>query len=255
MPALRLGLRLIKGLREDVARALVDDRRRHGAFVDINDVNRRARLDKRARLALARAGAFDMLAGHRRAAMWVAMDPRPPLFARLPDEQPSLLPPSEGEVLLLDYATVGLSVDDHPMRHVRPTLVERLSRRQRGRRPLLDSRDVQQCRQGMRVLVAGLVIGRQRPGTADGTCFITLEDEYGHVNVVVWGRDYERWRTTIITSRVLLVDAVIEREGIVIHAMARGVVAVSTTSQTFVGERADTSSTQMALPFASRDFH
>jgi error-prone DNA polymerase len=107
----------------------------------------------------------------------------------------------------------------------------------------------------MRVLVAGLVIGRQRPGTADGTCFITLEDEYGHVNVVVWGRDYERWRTTIITSRVLLVDAVIEREGIVIHAMARGVVAVSTTSQTFVGERADTSSTQMALPFASRDFH
>ncbi len=259
-PALRLGLRLIKGLNEAVARAVVADRDADGDFVDIADVVRRGRLDKRARLALARSGAFDPLAGHRRAAMWAAMDTRPPLFARLPDEQPSLFPPSDGEVLLLDYANVGLSVDDHPMLHLRPRLLEHLARRQRARQPqLFDSRDVRdKSRHKSRVLVAGLVIGRQRPGTADGTCFVTLEDEFGHINVVVWGRDFERWRSVIVTSRFLLFDAVIERAGIVIHAMARAVMAVSATSGDFIDSTdgdAGNGKRQIALPFASRDFH
>ena len=260
-PALRLGLRLIKGLREDVARVIVGDRNAHGAFVDIADVVRRGRLDKRARVALAQSGAFDSLAGHRRAAMWAAMDPRPPLFARLPDEQPSLFPPSSAEVLLLDYATVGLSVDDHPMRHVRPGLVDSLVRRHgrssSNRSKLIDSRELLKTRKAQRVLVAGLVIGRQRPGTADGTCFVTLEDEYGHINVIVWGRDYERWRATIVTHQFLLIDATIEREGTVIHAIARGVVGVSGRAVTGAAADDDTavSREQQALPFASRDFH
>ena len=285
-PALRLGLRLVKGLRKEVADVVAADRVAHGAFVDVADVVRRGRLDKRARLALAKAGAFDSLASHRRAAMWAAMDPRPPLFARLPDEQPSLFPPSDGEVLLLDYDSVGLSIDDHPMRYVRPVLVKHLAGRSSAREPkLFDSRDVRASRHKQRALVSGLVIGRQRPGTADGTCFITLEDEFGHINVVVWGRDFDRWRTMILTSRFLLFDAVIEREGIVIHAMARGVRAVSATAGVFdpararsegrqqliggevspptpqalrVGDKPQSGflfDAQIDLPFASRDFH
>ncbi len=259
LPTLRLGLRLVKGLSEKVGRAIENERRAHdgGGYDDINDVVRRCSLDKRARLALAKGGAFDGLAGNRRAALWVAMDPRPPLFARLPDEQPSLFPPSEGEVLALDYATVGLSVNDHPMRHVRPGVLEQLRRRARGRRPptLLDSRDVQNTRHGTRALMAGLVTGRQRPGTADGTCFITLEDEYGMVNVVVWGRDFDRQRATIVSSKFLLVDAVIERQGLVVHAIARAVMAVAPGAGTFDGGAKEAQQAQLAFPFEGRNFH
>jgi error-prone DNA polymerase len=256
MPTLRLGLRLVKGLHEDVGRAIEAERQR-GPFIDVADVVRRCRLDKRARLALAKGGAFDGLAGHRRSAMWLAMDPRPPLFARLPDEQPALFPPSSGEVLALDYATVGLSVSDHPMRHVRPGVEARLRARARGRRApkLLHSREVQQARHGTRALVCGLVIGRQRPGTADGTCFVTLEDEFGMVNVVVWGRDFDRQRVVIVTSRFLLVDAVIEREGLVVHAIARAVMGVSPEAGTFEGGAPEAREAQMLFPFAGRNFH
>jgi error-prone DNA polymerase len=253
--SLRLGLRLVKGLREDVARAIAAARQQ-GAFIDVGDVVRRCRLDKRARVALAKSGAFDALAGHRRAAMWQAMDPRPPLLARLPDEPASLAPPSSSEVLTLDYATVGLSVSDHPMRHVRPLVEARLRERARGRRApvLLDSRAVQQVRHGTRASVCGLVIGRQRPGTADGTCFLTLEDEYGMVNVVVWGRDFERQRVVIVTSRFVVVEAVIEREGLVVHAIARAVVGVSPRDGALWRGALDEREGQLAFPFAGRNF-
>jgi error-prone DNA polymerase len=260
-PALRLGLRIVKGLRHDVIAGLVVERARSGPFKDVADVVRRARLDKRARLALARSGAFDLLAGHRRAALWAALDPRPPLFASLRDDAPPLSAPTQGELLLLDYAHTGLSVDDHPMRHVRPELLARLAARVVGRRtpPLLDARGVADARHGTRALVAGLVTGRQRPGTADGTCFVTLEDEHGQVNVIVWGRDFDRWRTTIVGARFLLVDAVIERQGIVVHAIARAVAAVTPSAHAFgvaggVVEAAGPAGAQLALPFASRDF-
>jgi len=260
MPVLRLGLRLVKGLREDVGRA-IDAERAHGAYVDVADVVRRVRLDKRARTALAKAGAFDALAVHRRAALWAALDPRPPLLARLPDDQPSLFPPSEGEVLALDYATVGLSIADHPMRYVRPAITKTLARRARGRGrapPLLDSDGVARVRHGTRAFVCGLVIGRQRPGTADGTCFITLEDERGMVNVVVWGRDFERQRAIIVGHAFLLIDAVIEREGAVVHAIAKSVIGLSPPAGAFDGQgraAGEAAAAQMAFPFPSRDFH
>ena len=269
LPALRLGLRLVKGLHERSGRAIEHERRvgahtpstpggqTGGTFVDIGDVVRRGALDKRARLALAKSGAFDSLAGHRRAALWTAMDPRPPLFARLPDEQPSLFPPSAGEVLALDYATVGLSVDDHPMRHVRPGVIASLKQRSRGRRAplLLDSRAVLDVHHGTRALVCGLVIGRQRPGTADGTCFVTLEDEYGMVNVIVWGRDFERQRSIIVTNQFLLIDAVIERKGLVVHAIARAVMGISPQAGTFDGGSREGKDAQLAFPFDGRNFH
>jgi error-prone DNA polymerase len=104
---------------------------------------------------------------------------------------------------------------------------------------------VREAPHGTRALVCGLVIGRQRPGTADGTCFVTLEDEHGMMNVVVWGRDFERWRKTVVTSTFLLVEAAIERQGIVVHLIAKGVRAIEPKL----------SVSQLDLPFASRDFH
>jgi error-prone DNA polymerase len=261
-PTVRLGLRLVKALRAEVADGLVRERARGGPFVDVADAVRRGRLDKRARLALARAGAFDLLAGHRRAALWAALDPRPPLFSSLPDAAPALPAPTQGELLLLDYAHTGLSVDDHPMRHVRPGLLVRLaegvSGRLIGRRapPLLDSRGVADARHGTRALIAGLVTGRQRPGTADGTCFVTLEDEHGQINVIIWGRDFDRWRSTVVGAQFLLVDAVVERQGIVVHAIARAVRTITPSTETFSARDDDNraATTQLAFPFEARSF-
>jgi error-prone DNA polymerase len=233
--ALRLGLRQVKGLREETGRLIAAQR----PFVDVSDLVRRLDLDKRARHALGRSGALDSLATHRRAAVWAAMDKRPSLLRGLPDDDAAreLRAPSSSEILMLDYETVGLSIDDHPMLHVRRSLPADLGR-------VMSSRDVMAAPPKTKARVLGLVIGRQRPGTADGTCFVTLEDEHGLVNVVVWGRDFDRWRHTVVTATFLLVDGVIEREGLVVHLISHAVRSVR--------PRLDT---QMRLPFASRDFH
>jgi error-prone DNA polymerase len=102
------------------------------------------------------------------------------------------------------------------------------------------------------------VIGRQRPGTADGTCFVTLEDEHGAVNVIIWGRDFDRWRATVVAARFLLVDATIERQGAVVHAIARAVSAVRPAADTFSDDRGAApaaAQAQLAFPFAARNFH
>ncbi len=104
---------------------------------------------------------------------------------------------------------------------------------------------------GSRVRALGLVIGRQLPGTADGTCFVTLEDEHGHVNVIVWGRDSDRWRSTVVGAHFLLVEGVIERQAVVVHLIAHAVTEVRPKPGTFGGE----ARAQLELPFASRDFH
>jgi error-prone DNA polymerase len=242
---IRLGLRLIKGLREETGKKIAEERRTHGPFLDVSDLVRRCDLDKKARHALARAGAFDTLATHRRAAVWTAMDKRPGLLKGLTDDDAAAVlgAPSSAEVLLLDYATTGLSLDDHPMMHLRPALPKKLGR-------VLDSREVQSAPHGTRARTLGLVIGRQRPGTADGTCFVTLEDEHGMVNVIVWGRDFDRWRQTVVTAQFLLVDGVIERQGIVVHMIAKRVQAVRQSELDATGR-----AHQEELPFKSRDFH
>ena len=243
--ALRLGLRQVKGLREDVGRAIAAERAARGAFVDVADASRRCALDQKATGALARAGAFDGVSVHRRGAVWNAMVKRPPLLRDVPDEdvRGALQAPSQVELLLLDYQHAGLSLDDHPMRYVRPRLQETL-----GRERLLTAAEVHAAPHGTRGTTAGLVVGRQRPGTADGTVFVTLEDETGLTNVVVWGRDFEKWRATVTTSAFLLFRGVIEKEGIVVHLIAKDVVGVRPD---LVGDGAP----QLDLPFRSRDFH
>jgi error-prone DNA polymerase len=232
--AIRLGMRLVKGLREDVGKAIAENRKQHGDYVDVNDLVRRLDLDKKSRNALARSGALDGISANRRAAVWHALEKRPPLLRHLPDDDVRhvIKPPPSAEVLLLDYATTGLSIDDHPMKYVRPHLPS----------GTCTSQQLLEVPHQRRAKVCGLVIGRQRPGTADGTCFVTLEDEWGMVNVIVWGRDFDRWRQTVVTAQFLLVDGQVERQGQVMHVIAHKVTDVRVSKQ-------------MTLPFASRDFH
>jgi len=248
--AMRLGLRLVKGLGEKRGRALEEERRARGPFVDVNDCVRRCRLDAKAQRVLVRGGAFDRLGAHRRAAMWNTMGKRLPLLAYTRDDDAFGLTPHDAEeIMMLDYEHTGLSLDDHPMRYLRPRLQHRF-----GRQKLVSAKDISRAPHGTRVVVAGLVIGRQRPGTADGTCFVTLEDEGGLVNVVVWGRDFERWRTAVVTSSFLVFRGRVERQGIVVHLIADGVAAVTTSmvQKTDAELRAER---QLDFPFQARSFH
>ncbi|MDN3223130.1 error-prone DNA polymerase [Pseudomonas nunensis] len=214
-PAIRMGLRMIKGFREDDARC-IEAARARGAFVDIADLGERAQLDARAQEQLADAGALRGLAGDRHRARWevAGVEKQLGLFAGSPrQEEPevSLPKPSVGEDLQADYATVGTTLGPHPLALLRPELK---ARRCRSSKELLD------VEHGRPVSVAGLVTGRQRPGTASGVTFVTLEDEFGNVNVVVWRDLAERQRQVLVGSQLLKVDGRWEREGEVRHLIA-----------------------------------
>ncbi len=240
--ALRLGLRLVKGLGAACGQALVQERQARGVFVDVSDVSRRCALDRKSQQALAKAGAFDVVSAHRRAAIWNSMTPRLPLLQHTRDDDvgDALPVANSSELLLLDYAHTGFSLEDHPMKHVRPGLMATLKSEK-----LLTAKEIHDVKSGSRATTAGLVIGRQRPGTADGTCFVTLEDETGTTNVVVWGRDFDRWRVAVVTASFLLFRGVVEREGIVVHFIAKDVVVV-------VAELGASDRVQLEFPFKTR---
>jgi error-prone DNA polymerase len=213
-PALRLGLREISGLPAATAEAVMAARAR-SAFTSVEDLCHRANLDERARALLAEAGALRGLAGHRHRARWAiaGVEAQLPLFEASPREQAVTLPvPSAGEDLLADYARLGLSLGPHPMKLLRKQLT---ARRYRPSRELLD------LAHGSPVRVAGLVTGRQRPQTATGVTFVTLEDEDGPVNVVVWRDLGERQRRVLVESRVMGVDGRLETMDGVRHLVAR----------------------------------
>jgi error-prone DNA polymerase len=223
---LRLGLRLVRGIGESVARR-IEAVRSEWRFASVDDVVRRCDLRQRDVEALAEAGAFESLTPSRRAALWQARSPRAPgLF-----EEKSLREPPErlptlraGERLLLDYRHKGLSVGDHPMCHFREKL--------RARR-VVTAKELFECRQGQRVEVAGVVTCRQQPATASGVVFITLEDETGFLNLVLWSRVYEQYRLPARHASIMLARGVIERQG-----RAPG-VHVETPHDPLVDEAAD----------------
>ena len=194
--ALRLGMRQVNGLSEATASAIMSARAR-SPFTDVRDLCLRANLDEKARSALAEAGALQSLAGHRHAARWAVagVERQRPLLPGSPDEDDIVLPaPSQVEDVLSDYRVTGLTLGVHPLALLR----ERL-RRQR----VVDSRQLQDLPHGRGVHVAGIVTQRQRPGTASGVIFVTLEDEHGVVNVVVWARIAERRRKALLGARLL----------------------------------------------------
>jgi error-prone DNA polymerase len=216
-PTLRLGLRLVAGLKEDDARAIMAARA-DAPFHDIPDLARRARLDRGAMDALARADALHSLAGGRRHAMWEAAGvERPlPLSQARDDANPDLPPETAGEETVLDYAATGLSLRRHPLALLRPRLVERGA---------ADTRALNAARQGRWIKVPGLVLVRQRPGSAKGVVFFTVEDEWGTANLVLYPDIVTRDRAVVIGARLVLAEGRVERtetaEVPIIHLVVR----------------------------------
>ena len=236
-PFVRLGLRLINGLGSK-AQEIFEAARADGPFTSIEDFVHRTKFDRRALRHLAMAGAFDGFLKHepnlerRRAAIWEVLDvargTAGPLAPRRKEESgrrkegsdvPSNLPPSSsllprmspGELTEADYRMTGVSLNGHPMVHLRPVLAPN---------GVLSSADLRRARDGDSVAVAGLVICRQRPGTAKGFVFLTLEDESGMVNVVVTPKRFERQALLISTTPLLLVRGVVQIEQSVINIRA-----------------------------------
>jgi error-prone DNA polymerase len=217
-PALRLGLRMIKGLSQTSAERLVAARTQ-ASFTSIDDVVRRAQLSRSEMETLAQAGALADLAPHRRAAHWLAAGTErlPPLLAHASAQEnlPELCPPSEGQELIADYASTGLTLGRHPLMLLRPRLT---------RLRMSTASEMHRMRNGQLARAAGIVIGRQRPGTAKGIVFVTLEDETGPVNVIVRRDLVERQRRELLASRLLGVHGVLQREGKIVHLIARRLV-------------------------------
>ena len=214
-PALRLGLRMVRGLSEDCAKRIVGARAAR-PLRDVADLVARAKLDRFERERLAEAGALRTLAGHRHRAFWAVAgaeaDPEVLEDAPLHEQRVTLRPPSAADDVFADYATTGLSLGRHPLALVRRQLAARRIRR---------SDELATLAHGTRVRCAGLVTLRQRPQTASGVTFLTIEDEHGLVNVVVWRDLALRQRRELLESRLLGIDGVLETQDGVRHLIAR----------------------------------
>lgn len=213
--AIRLGMRMVRGFREDDA-LRIERARATRAFLDATDLTIRAGLDNRAAEALADSGALRGLIGHRHRARWevAGVEAQRPLFDDLPSEehQVTLPLPTVAEDLVADYATLGTTLGPHPLA---------LLRRQLAAKRFRSSRDLLTLENDRTLSVAGLVIGRQRPGTASGVTFVTLEDEFGMVNVVVWRDLAERQRKVLVGSQLLQVFGRLESKSGVRHLIAQ----------------------------------
>ncbi|WP_321786709.1 error-prone DNA polymerase [Burkholderia pyrrocinia] len=216
LPAVRLGLSLVRGLGEAAARR-IEAARAAGPFENVDTLARRAQLERRDLEALAAANALATLAGHRRDALWqaVAAAPERDLLAAAPideAEKPALGAPSEADDILADYHTTGLTLNRHPVALLRPALrAQRLSSAAELRdRP--DGRLARAC---------GLVTARQMPGTAKGVMFMTLEDETGCVNVIVRPELLARQRRETLDSRLLAASGVWQVVSDVRHLVAQ----------------------------------
>jgi error-prone DNA polymerase len=201
--ALRLGLRLVEGLGEEAGTAIVAARTSRS----IPELVRRAGLDRRAVEALAAADAFRCYGLGRRQALWAAAaldraTPSPlPLFAAA-EPAPRLPTATAGEDTVLDYGATGLTLRTHPMALLRPRMAEL---------DTIDSRALAVARQGQQVRLGGLVLVRQRPGSAKGVVFFTLEDEFGTVNLLLYPAVTEAHRAAVLNARLLVAEGRLER--------------------------------------------
>jgi len=218
---LRLGLGMIKGLRADAAQRLVAARNAGGRFLSTEDLARRAGLDRSDLSALAAADALASLSGHRREALWETLAVDEPTRLSLPSvvvPPPKLGAPTEGQEIVGDYDTMGLTLRRHPLALLRGKL---------ARRRIRSAEEVGNSRNGQLIRTAGIVTCRQRPATASGVIFVTLEDETGHVNLIVWNDLAERQRRELLGSRLLAVQGEVQRQGLVVHVLARNLEDLS----------------------------
>ena len=217
----RLGMSLVRGLKEEAA-ARIELARAVRPFTDVSDLARRAQLDRKDLQALAAADVLHSLAGDRRAALWhaVAAVPDRDLLRGATDDDatPVLAPMTEGQEIASDYRTLGLTLGRHPLELLRPRL---LAQR------LLPASTLAGFRNGQLARACGIVTVRQRPGTAKGVMFVTLEDETGQVNVIIWPSLLEKQRREALGSSLLAVYGVWQREGEVRHLVAHRLVDAS----------------------------
>jgi error-prone DNA polymerase len=238
-PAVRLGLRLVGGLSE-VAATRITKARQSPPFTSTEDLALRAALDDGDLKALASADALQSLSGHRRQQVWdaSALQRAPELLREAPVNEAllALLPASEGEEVRFDYASIGLTLRSHPLSMLRHQL---------SKINLLTAVQLRTLPHGRLVRACGLVTMRQSPGTAKGVTFLTLEDETGFVNVIVWKALKERQRAELLHARLLAVHGTWLRDedsgGQVCHVVA--------------GYLRDLSPLLGDLTTSSRDFH
>ncbi|WP_261362010.1 helix-hairpin-helix domain-containing protein [Humisphaera borealis] len=251
-PAIRLGMRMVKGLRADYVMRLVKERKQNGPFRSIRELRLRTAIPKPALQRLAEADAFGSMGLPRREALWQVLGleaEEAPLFEQWERElvlnerhegtealrheglkwpsspssprvsvppslpAPSCLPPMPlGQEVMTDYTTFGLSLKSHPMALVRPELTAR---------KIITAAEMKQQRHGKWVRVAGLVLVRQRPGTASGIVFETLEDETGIVNLIVRPKVYDQYKQAARYAVMVEAQGIVERQGEVIHVMVK----------------------------------
>jgi len=217
-PALRLGLRQIKGLAEEAGRKIVRQRTAD-RFGSIQQLLERTGVNRRELGALAAAGALKSIAGHRHKVRWTVAgveEPTPliPSMDRY-EAVPMLKKPTEGQDIVADYQSLGLTLERHPMALIRTRLdVHRY----------VKAECLNELQSGRPIRVAGLVITKQRPGTASGVTFVTLEDESGYTNLIVWKKIAEEQRDVLLHARLMGVEGELQKEGKVIHVIARKLI-------------------------------
>lgn len=247
LPAVRLGLRLVKGLSPEAAQRIVQARS-EGPWQDVQDLAHRADLNAHDLQALARADALARLAGHRREQIWAASAPRAgarhSLLHDVPVHEPALSLPQApaGEAVVQDYAATGLSLRHHPVALLRARL---------KRQGVRSTAELAHTPNGRIVRACGLVTTRQQPGTAGGTVFVTLEDETGPLNVIVWKDVRETYRQALIGSRLLAVVGQWQCTQGVSHLIARKLIDATPWLDRQLGK----GEAQAPLQVPSRDFH
>jgi len=240
--AIRIGFGQIKGFSEASAERirLARNERR---FESVDDLAARADLTQEDLHMLAESGALESLIRDRREALWRVALPTEPTGSLLAgvslnESPPVLRPLTRAAQLVLDYECTGISVSEHPMRFLRATLPKKV----------LSARDLNYASDKSRVTVAGMAICRQRPATASGVVFITLEDETGFINLVIYSRIFEEQRYIATGFSLLMAHGRVERDGSVIHVLADRLEGIRISS----GGESDEG---LVFPHVSRDFH
>jgi len=239
--AVRLGLREIAGLPKASAERIAAVDRKKQPFLNVADLAARASLQRRDLDLLAAADALASLAGHRRQAAWAASIEKAAAVVQgdlfdgqspVPEAPTDLPAPSEGENLIADYRSLGLSLRAHPLSLLRHYLAERR---------FVTAAELKAVDHRALIRAAGIVVGRQRPGTATGIVFVTLEDESGLINVVVHPQLVDKQRRELLGASLLGVYGQLQKEGDVVHLVAKRLVDLSA----WLGR----------LETVSRDFH
>lgn len=234
-PALRLGLRIVKGLSVAGGEKIIAARYKC-QFVDLQDFAGQTKLDHKDLKALVSSGTLESLTGNRYRALWEIAGLQKPtsLFAQIhvPEGIPLLKAPTEGQSIVMDYRHLGFTLGRHPLELLRGSLLAM---------HIEQSSKVTELRHGALTYVAGLVITRQRPSSAAGVTFVTIEDETGYLNLVIWERVAKSQRTILLGATLLGVRGRVQKEGNVVHVVAHKLYDHSTLLD--------------SLPAQSRDFH